>query len=151
MLWTAVLLVIVAGQAIAHIGAMGVVKERIDAMSTLSDHSKKVGNMLKGKEPFDLVTIAATAQAFMRNGEKIPSLFPDTEESRQSIATEALPAIWDNWEEFLALSEKFTNDSQALLAVTDDLIGGTQNVDKQKRAVRAVFFEAAENCLACHK
>lgn len=142
---------VIAGQAMAHTGAMGIVKERMDQMSLLGDHAKAVGDMLKGKTSFDILAADAAAQAFVTHGDKIPSLFPDTEDSRESTATEALPAVWKNWDEFVALANKFTDDSKALLTVTSGLSNGTQSTDEQSRAVRAVFFKAAKNCSACHE
>ena len=38
-----------AGQVVAHSGAMGIVEERTDMMSTLGNHAKAVGDMLKGR------------------------------------------------------------------------------------------------------
>lgn len=142
---------VIAGQAIAHNGAMGIVMERMDGMSILGDHAKSVGDMLKGKTPFYLETVKEAGRDFVAHGDSIPSLFPDTEDSRESTATEALPVIWDNWDEFVALAEKFTADSQALLTVANDLSDGTMSVDEQSRAVRTVFFKAAKNCSACHE
>lgn len=141
----------IAGQGLAHTGAMGIVKERMDGMSLLGDHAKSVGDMLKGKVSFDLPAVEEAAQAFVNHGEKIPSLFPDTEDSRESDVTEALPAIWDNWEEFVALAEQFTNDSQTLLTVATDLSGGTESIEDKSREVRVVFFKTAKNCSGCHE
>ncbi|MFK7862521.1 MAG: cytochrome c [Granulosicoccus sp.] len=144
-------IVVIAGQALAHTGAMGIVKERMDGMSLLGDHAKTVGDMLKGKTSFDLLAVEEAAQAFVTHGDKIPSLFPDTEDSRESTATEALPAVWTNWDEFVELADTFTNDSRTLLTVATDLSNGTESVDEQSRAVRALFFKAAKNCSGCHE
>lgn len=141
----------ITGQALAHTGAMGIVKERMDGMSILGDHAKVVGDMLKGKASFDLVVVEEAAEAFVIHGDRIPTLFPNTDNSRESIATEALPAIWNNWDDFVALAEKFTEDSQSLLNVANDLNDSTLSVDEQSRAVRSVFFKAAKNCSACHE
>ena len=146
-----VIAVVIAGQAIAHTGAIGIVKERMDSMSTLGDHAKRVGDMLKGKASFDLDAIDAAAQAFVTHGDKIPKLFPNTEDSRENTVTEALPAIWNNWDDFVALAEKFANDSRALLTLSNELKDSTQGVEDQSRAVRSVFFKAAKNCSACHE
>jgi len=62
--------VVIAGQALAHTGAMGIVKERMDGMSILGDHAKSVGDMLKGKASFDLVAVEEAGQAFVTHGEK---------------------------------------------------------------------------------
>ena len=141
----------IVGQVMAHTGAMGIVKKRMDAMSDLGDHAKAVGNMLKGKAPFELPAVEEAAQAFVAHGTDMPSLFPDTPKSRESTATEALPAIWNNWEEFVSIADKFTKDSQALLAIATRLGDEERSVDEQSRAVRRAFFTAAKNCSACHE
>jgi len=143
--------VAIAGQTRAHTGAMGIVKERMDGMSLLGDHAKTVGDMIKGKASFDLLAVEEAAQAFVNHGDQIPSLFPDTKDSRESVVTEALPAIWDNWDDFVALAEQFTKDSQTLLTMATDLSSSSESVDDQSRAVRTVFFKTAKSCLRCHK
>jgi len=45
------------GQALAHSGAMGIVKERMDSMATLGDYAKAVGDMLKGKTAFEVSVV----------------------------------------------------------------------------------------------
>jgi cytochrome c556 len=142
---------IIAGQAMAHSGAMGIVKERMDGMSILGDHAKSVGNMLKGKTPFQIVAVQGAAQAFVMHGKQIPAYFPDTKESREGSETEALPAIWDNWEDFTALARQFAEDSQKLVTLSDGLSIGTQSAEDQSRAVRAAFFRTSKSCSGCHE
>jgi cytochrome c556 len=139
------------GQGIAHTGATGIVKERMEAMKTLGDHAEVVGDMLKGKTPFELGSVEAAASAFIEHGEHIPMLFPDTEESRTGSKTEALPAIWTDWDGFTALAAQFTEDSSALATVVDGLSTGAQSADEQSRAVRAAFFRASKSCSGCHE
>ncbi|MFT6304551.1 MAG: cytochrome c556 [Granulosicoccus sp.] len=150
---TAVLLgiLIIAGQIMAHSGAMGIVKERMDGMSILGDHAKSVGNMLKGKTPFQIAVVQEAAQSFVTHGEQIPNLFPNTKESREGAETEALPVIWDNWENFTALATQFTEDSQKLLTLSGVLSTDSQSAEDQSRAVRAAFFRSSKSCSACHE
>ncbi len=142
---------VMGGQVMAHSGAMGVVKERMDAMTTLGDHAKAVGDMLKGKTAFELTAVETAAQAFVTHGEQIPALFPDTNESRTGSKTEALPAIWENWEDFTALSTQLTEDSRTLAMVTAELSTGAKSANDQSRAVRAAFFRASKSCSGCHE
>ncbi len=60
--------IVMAGQIMAHSGAMGIVKERMDAMTILGDRAKAVGDMLKGKTDFELTVVEAAAQAFVTHG-----------------------------------------------------------------------------------
>ena len=142
---------VMVGQVMAHSGAMGIVKQRMDAMKTMGDQAKAVGDMLKGKSAFDLTAVEAAAQAFITHGEQIPALFPDTNESRTGSKTEALPAIWENWDDFTALSTQLTENSRVLATVTSELSTGTQSTDEQSRAVRAAFFKASKSCSGCHE
>lgn len=145
------LAIAVTNQVTAHNGASGIVKERMNAMETLSDHAKVVGDMLKGKVTFELDAVEAAAAAFVVHGEQIPTLFPDTHESRSSEQSEALPAIWENWEEFTDLSEQFTQNSRMLVSLAAQLRTEGKPANEQSRAVRASFFKTAKNCSGCHE
>lgn len=142
---------VVVSQAIAHTGASGIVKERMDAMSMLGDHAKTVGDMLKGKTAFNNEAVEMAAFAFIKHGEQIPALFPDTEMSRTGSKTEALPAIWTEWDDFVALATRFTEDSRALAAIATELNAGEQSIDEKSRAVRTAFFRASKSCSGCHE
>lgn len=139
------------GQSIAHTGATGIVKERTEAMKTLGDQAKIVGNMLKAKTPFDLSAVEAASSAFTEHGEHITMLRPDTKMSRTSSKTEALPAIWSNWDDFTALATKFTEDSRIFASVVNELSTGAQITSEQSRAVRVAFFKATKSCSGCHE
>ena len=142
---------LVVSQPIAHTGASGIVKERMDAMGVLGDHARVVGDMLKGKTAFDADAIETAAAAFVMHGEQITGLFPDTEESRSGARTEALPAIWTEWDDFVALATRFTEDSRALAAIATELNPGEQSIDEKSRAVRTAFFRASKSCSGCHE
>lgn len=149
MLGMGVLLIV--SQTVAHTGATGIVKERMDIMSILGDHAKTVGDMLKGKTPYDNDAVEMAANAYITHGEQIPSLFPDTEASRSGAKTEALPAIWTDWEDFVALAKQFTEDSRTLASAARELRGSDQINAEQSRAVRTAFFRASKSCSGCHE
>ncbi|MBX2879713.1 MAG: cytochrome c [Granulosicoccus sp.] len=142
---------LIISQAIAHTGASGIVKERMDAMGVLGDHAKTVGDMLKGKTPFNVEAVELAASAFIKHGEQIPMLFPDTEVSRTGSKTEALPAIWTEWDDFVALATRFTEDSRALADIVTELNASEQTDEEKSRAVRTAFFRAAKSCSGCHE
>jgi cytochrome c556 len=71
--------------------------------------------------------------------------------SREGSETEALPTIWDSWEDFTALARQFTEDGQELVTLSDQLSAGTQSAEDQSRAVRAAFFRASKSCSGCHE
>lgn len=142
---------LVVSQAIAHTGASGIVKERMDAMSVLGEHAKTVGDMLKGKTTFDGEAVEMAASAFIEHGEKIPAHFPDTEASRNGSKTEALPEIWTEWDDFVTLATRFTEDSRALAAIATKLNASEQSNEEKSRVVRSAFFRAVKNCSGCHE
>lgn len=135
----------------AHEGASGIVKQRMDAMKSMGDYAKSVGDMFKGKTTIDLGTIRDASEEFVRHGQMIPAQFPDTQESREGSKTEALPAIWDDWHQFTALAEKFTHDSRQLDAVAAELQSSDTLDNASTRKLRSAFFKAVKSCSGCHE
>lgn len=127
----------------AHTGASGIVKERMDAMQTMSDKTKLVSAMFKGKRNFDYVAVVDAADAYVTHGSTMAKLFPDTPHSRSGSETEALPRIWDEWDEFNDQVNEFIKISEAF----KDRASQTQDV----KDLRKAFFSAAKQCSACHK
>lgn len=139
------------GDTFAHGGASGVVEMRMQAMEAMSDHAEAVGDMLKGKRPLEPEAVRSAAAAFAEHGQRIPELFPDNEASREGAETEALPAIWEDWERFSALAARFVELSGGLAKTADALEPDTTLADPAARAVKAAFFRAAKNCSGCHE
>ena len=83
--------VLVAGDATAHLGAVGVVKERMDLMEALGRASKALAAMAKGEAPFDPEAAAAHARTVREAAPRIIGLFPEGSAGEPS---EALPTIW---------------------------------------------------------
>ncbi len=142
---------LVVSQPTAHTGASGIVKERMDAMGVLGDHARVVGDMLKGKTAFDADAVETAAAAFVMHGEQITGLFPDTEESRSGARTEALPAIWSEWDDFVAIATRFTEDSRVFANIASKLDSGEQSDEENSRAVRTAFFRTSKGCSGCHE
>ena len=105
--------------AVAHDGATGIVKQRMDAMAELGDVAKAVSDMLKGKQTFERYAVRDAARLFVRHGEMIPMLFPDTDASRSGTATEALSSVWDERAAFESSADSFVERSQELLDAFD--------------------------------
>ena len=133
----------VAGAVFAHSGATGVVKKRMDAMSDMGDRSKLVADMFKGKTEFDKAAIIDAVDAFVMHGSAMTELFPDTMDSRTGSKTEALPAIWEQWDEFNDLVTEFVSKSETLqstVSETDD-----------SKVLKVEFFKTTKTCSGCHK
>lgn len=139
------IILVIAATSIAysHSGATGIVKERMDAMKTMSDQSKLVGNMFKGKTEFNRTVIEDAAEVFSQHGLTMKGLFPDTKESRNGHKTEALPRIWTEWENFSEKVDEFialNNELKKTLTTTDN-----------NRDLKKAFFQTAKSCRGCHK
>lgn len=142
LLLTALILTI-AGAVFAHSGATGVVKKRMDAMGDMGDRSKLVADMFKGKTDFDKAAIVDAADAFVMHGSTMTELFPDTKDSRAGSKTEALPVIWEEWDEFNERVADFVTQSETLQSViseTDD-----------PKTLKVAFFKTTKTCSGCHK
>lgn len=126
-----------------HTGATGIVKERMDAMKDMGDRSKIVADMYKGKSEFEQSALAEAADAFALHGSNMVEQFPDTKASRSGSKTEALPKIWEEWEDFNELVIDFIASSEQLqntVASTDDPL-----------QLKKAFFQTTKSCSGCHK
>jgi cytochrome c556 len=134
---------LIAGVVYSHSGAMGVVKERMDAMQDMGDKTKVVADMFKGKADFERAALIEAADVFVMHGSEMTELFPDTKKSRTGSNTEALPKIWEQWDDFDTLVNQFITRSEALqktLSSTDDM-----------RELKKAFFQTTKSCSSCHK
>jgi len=137
--------------ALAHDGATGIVKQRMEAMKTLGDYSTLVGDMLKGKTELDITIIGETASVFVQHGEVIPAHFPDTKQSREGLMTAALPAIWTEWEDFNELALQFTADSRSFESFVARLDPSATVSNSTQRSIKRAFLKSIKSCSSCHK
>ncbi|OED39692.1 hypothetical protein AB833_13800 [Chromatiales bacterium (ex Bugula neritina AB1)] len=128
---------------VAHQGATGIVKERMDAMSDMSDRTKLIAKMFKGEKELDRTYIRQASESFASHGEALFTQFPDTHESRMGSDTEALPSIWDDWDGFEEQINQFIAVNGELQTALDDQVS-----DKK---LRKTFLTVARSCKSCHK
>lgn len=126
--------------ALAHSGAKGIVKQRMNAMGDIADQMKLLGGMVQGKAPFDADAIAKAAAAIAGHAAEIPGLFPEGSVDHPS---EALPAIWTDWPRFEASAQKLAQDADALRATASTAAGPDD--------IKAPFGQMASNCKTCHE
>ncbi len=136
-------LLLVMGSVASHSGAVGIVKERMDAMDELGDYSKQVADMFKGKTEFKHQTVLDAADVFVMHAAAMSDLFPDTDASRTGSETAALPLIWQEKETFDRMVNEFETLSIALKATVES----TEDQSTLKKA----FFTTTKSCSACHK
>lgn len=102
----------VAAAAWSHGGATGIVKERMDGMSAMSRIVKELTPMMRGKIEYDAAQVRASADAMIEHsGEQMTSLFPEGTGDKPSAA---LPAVWEDWEDFAALAEELKAFAEGL-------------------------------------
>ncbi|MCE8545706.1 cytochrome c [Ruegeria pomeroyi] len=121
-----------ASAALAHSGVSNpAVKARMHAMMQIADNTKILGAMAKGESPFDADEARAAAAAIAAHAASVPTLFMAEEHDPKS---EALPAIWQDFDTFGQRSEALTlaaAEAAAAIETEADLkpalarIGGT--------------------------
>lgn len=90
--------------AFAHNGATGVVMDRMMGMTAMKDVMAGLAPMMRGEAPFEVRTVQEGAARIMaHSGENMNRLFP---QGSLQAASYARPEIWEDWEDFEALSEQ---------------------------------------------
>ncbi|MDP2520620.1 cytochrome c [Shimia thalassica] len=109
--------------ALAHGGATGIVKERMDAMADMGKAVKAITPMMRGETDYDAKVVRQAAATFSRHaGESMTDLFP---EGSGGMPSEAKDAIWSKWAEFSALAGQLGIVSEGLAGAADNgLMGG---------------------------
>lgn len=126
----------VAGTALAHSGATGVVKERMDGMKEMSHAVKALGAARAGAIAFSPDVIRRAAAALARHAEEGKTLFP---EGSLDHPSEALPSIWTDRAGFDRIFDDLVEASAALDAAADD-----------EAAALTAADAVAATCKACH-
>lgn len=104
ILITSVVIASIGVAAMAHNGATGIVKERMDGMSAMSKAVKALTPIMRGTADYDADKVRSAADVMIKHaGEQMTSLFP---EGTGGMPSSALPAVWDNWEEFSKISNE---------------------------------------------
>ncbi|MCR9111365.1 MAG: cytochrome c [Rhodobacteraceae bacterium] len=108
--------------ALAHSGATGVVKERMDAMGELSEAMKLLTPMMRGQAEYNPDAVRRAADTMIDHaGSDMTELFP---EGSNDMPSEALDVIWEDWEEFAALAEALRTSAEGMkLAADNGLMG----------------------------
>ena len=124
----------------AHDGATGVVKQRMEAMSDMGDAMKAMASMVKGKQAFDPVIFIQSGETIIEHSEMMPELFPAGSMEGKS---EALPSIWQKWDDFVSLGYRTKADAEELVQMAQD--------GAELRPLTKQFVKLASDCKACHK
>ncbi|KNG95678.1 c-type cytochrome [Pseudaestuariivita atlantica] len=91
-----------AGIALAHSGATGVVKQRMDGMAAMQKAVKAITPIMRGQVDYDPEAVRAFAASVeMHSGEAMTKLFPEGTGGKPS---EAKDSVWSDWEGFEKLA-----------------------------------------------
>ena len=135
---TAMALIGLGTLAVAHTGVSNpAVLARMESMTETQDNTKVLGAMVKGERDFDVMAARAAAAEIARHAKQTPDLFRIKE---MDPKTEALPAIWEDFDDFTA-------KSKSLEDVATSLAASLETEDQ----LRAGLGQIGAACKACHK
>ncbi|WP_299724381.1 cytochrome c [uncultured Tateyamaria sp.] len=126
-----------ATAALAHKGVTNpAVMARMNGMSAIADGVKVLGTMAKGQIAFDQASAREAASAIARHSAESVALFTPEESDPKS---EALPAIWQNFDDFTA-------KARALEVLASDLATSITSLED----VQAGMGPLGASCKSCH-
>jgi cytochrome c556 len=126
--------------AIAHEGATGAVKERMDGMKAIGQQVKIMVPMMKGTLPYEPEKVAQSAGIIESHaGENFTSLFPEGSHGKPS---EALDDIWTDWSKFSDLATDLQTSARALKTVAVN--NGSED------AFKGALGTMLRTCKSCH-
>ena len=124
--------------ALAHDGAVGVIKERMKLMKFMGQNTKQIAPYAMGSLEMNLKAVEGAAINISIAAKNAIAKFPEHSISKES---EAKPNIWENWGEFKTLLEKLSEDAGVLAQMAKD--GKDTDIGMQ-------FGKMANNCKTCH-
>lgn len=128
---------LLATAAYAHEGVKNPsVMARMQSMKTIAADTKTLVQMSRGQITFDRAAMQVAASRIAAEAEATPGLYADKADDPKS---EALPAIWENWDDFKKISADLARTAEAF-----------QSITAQPDMAAAVAAMGA-TCSACHK
>ncbi|MEM6385644.1 MAG: cytochrome c [Pseudomonadota bacterium] len=123
--------------AFAHEGVKNpAVMARMHGMKDIAKELKVLGRMANGATAFDQTTAKTALVSMARHAGEAPTLFEAPEDDPKS---EALPAIWEDFEDF-------TNKAIELETIASNLASSVTSLDDLAPGLQKL----AANCKSCH-
>lgn len=117
----------------------GPIRERHELMEGQGQQAENINGAFNvGVEGFDVAMIQRSAQAIALSAHRIPSLFPKGSTDPNS---RALPAIWENWDKFVALAKQLEDQANSLSNAAAS--GDDENLQEKSQKMFAT-------CKSCH-
>ena len=159
---------------LAHGGATGVVKERMELMKEMKESMKDLSSMFKGEVTYDPALVKQASEVLQAtSGEELTRLFP---ENSLHDPSEAKPEIWTKWKRFQSMADDLNTYSAALaeaagnvadstmdpptdmmggtdmmMGSADGMMGGSEGkMDLGNMPAERVFKLVADTCSSCH-
>ena len=119
----------------AHSVENPAVQKRMDVMKEIKGAMGVLGGMAKGAIAFDAAAAGAAQNTLIEQSGMVATRFEANETDPKS---EALPAIWENWDTFVEMADDLTFAAEGLDTTSlDGVRGGLGNI--------------GASCGACHK
>ncbi|MCK0140899.1 cytochrome c [Aliiroseovarius sp. F20344] len=109
--------------------------KRMEAMKAIGGSMKTLSGMAKGEMDFDAAKANAAVATIAEKGMMVPALF---EANEADPATEALPAIWENWDDFVKKTDNMVMAAKGVSEIAD------------QGAIGAALGQIGGTCKACH-
>ena len=122
--------------ALAHKGAMGIVKERMDKFEASEQATRRIKQALSRG---DTAVVTAEAEILVSWTREMESYFP---ENRNQSPSEAKDEIWLEWDKFVGAIQSFDNAARALIETA---------AAEDPRALRGAFRNMTKSCKSCHQ
>jgi cytochrome c556 len=110
-------------------------------MDSQKDAMKVIGDMAKGKTPFDAAAATKAANNIHTTAKKIPDLFPEGSGGEKN-KSDALPAVWEKWDRFTANADDLATAADALVKAL---------ADSASEDWKPAFQKVGEACKSCHE
>ena len=131
-----IIAVSLSAAALAHSGATGIVKERMDRFARSKDNLKAIETYLRSGD-FD--AIVPQAEEIRDWAAEMPDYFPEGSNQKPSAAA---PEIWTNF-------HGFKTAAQTHYEAADGLVSAAMSKDAD--ATMAAFSATAATCKSCHQ
>ena len=122
--------------AMAHSGATGIIKERMDFFKRSKDNLKAINMHLRGG---DFRAIVPLAEDIRDWAGKMPDYFPQGSDGKPS---EAAPAIWTDFDGFTKATKNHYEAADTLVSAAKSENAGD---------IAKAFNATAATCKSCHK
>ena len=126
-------------EILAHKGATGVVRERMESMKSVAQSMKRISKALRSSSDIDRAAIKREAAAITKRAREFPGKFPVWSEGG---ASEAKPEVWQN-------PVDFASKSMALARAAERLSGAAGSGSLEE--LSDSFSGIGKTCGACHR